>query len=148
MTPADWNALAERCEQAKGPDRSIGRDIALAVGWQRFTPSQVRRKHPAWITPGDYLGRNSDGSPVIEQMHGTDLHRDAPPFESCLTAIKALIELELPGWAWTVNSNGYAALYKPTEFLDPPAPPTVETSGQTPARGLCAALCRAKGAGV
>lgn len=105
MTRDEWNALAERCENATGPDRALDRLIALACGWQRFTPSQVRRGTPGWIAPEDYIGRRSDGSPILDSLHGTTINRNPPAFTASLDAITALIEREFPGCGLSVKSR-------------------------------------------
>lgn len=89
--------LAERCARANPNDRSgLNHDVARAAGWQRITPSQMGRgKHGGWIAPDDYLGRYSNGSPILDGLHGTDILREPLNF---LASLDAAMQLVPEGW--------------------------------------------------
>jgi hypothetical protein len=77
-TKAEWLALAERCEKAKGPDQSIDVWIENYCGIAEF------------IQP--HTWRASIDSPERGRIR---------PLTASLDAITALIERELPGWYCT-----------------------------------------------
>ena len=124
-----WVELAERCEQATGPDRDIERCMCFLI-------------------PEGFQTLPNAG------------------FTSSLDAITALIERELPGWAWKVGTCsvsddawltpdfncpmhgdrlkrelGYDRM-KPGDLLDVGIDIELRPSGRT-ALALCAAFCRA-----
>lgn len=87
---ADLLKLAERCERAEGPEKALDREIALAIGWVRLTPSEARRKNPAWFHPDDCR----DGKPVYDSLHGTDVWRDPLAYTASLDAAMTLLDGE------------------------------------------------------
>jgi hypothetical protein len=114
---ARWLALASRCEKATGPDDDI--DLALAGD---LYPHYVNYDPETWL---------------IRNGGWTD----------SLDAITALIERELPGWAYVLDTRNvatwlapYARLFRPGEIASG-NPPSGKAA--TPALSLCAAFCRA-----
>ncbi len=90
-THTELLALAERVEAATGADRTGLRNaVALAIGWHRVEPRFTKSKNGAWIKPSDFLGVRSDGSPVLDSLHGTDMHRDPPNYLESLDAAVSL----------------------------------------------------------
>lgn len=87
--------LAESCEQADGADRGINRQVALAVGWHRYTPSELGRSNPGWIAPEDFAGETvgKDGRkrPVLDSLHGTDIWREPRDYLGSLDAAMQLV---------------------------------------------------------
>lgn len=85
MTPmVDLIDLADRIETMRKPDtialRALNREVALAVGWHRYSPSEMRSKRAGWIAPEDFCGEHTtrDGKryPILDSLHGTDIHRE------------------------------------------------------------------------
>jgi len=66
--------LAARVEAApvNRKDRTLNREVALAVGWARLTPSESRKSYPTWYHPSDVR----DGHPVFDSLHGTEVWRE------------------------------------------------------------------------
>ena len=90
-------ALEKRVSEATGRDMALARQIQCTIGgWHRYTPTQLRRKNPGFISPDDYIGEMSDGSPVLDGLHGTDIHCDVPDCLLSLDAAVALVERVLP----------------------------------------------------
>ena len=90
-TRATLLALAERVEAARVSDRTgLRNEVALATGWHRVEPRFTKSKHGAWIKPCDFIGVHSDGSPKLDSLHGTDMHREPPNFLESLDAAMSL----------------------------------------------------------
>jgi len=85
-TKAELQALLERVKAATGPDREIDRLIGETLSAE-YQPRNVYRR-------GHYIGNR----PVLLRVA-----RDYPRYTASLDAITALIERELPGWAWFVQ---------------------------------------------
>ena len=144
-----WVELAERCEQATGPDREIDFKIGFATGWRRD------------IHDGNDMIIDWEGN-MFPDHYGSML----PSVTESLDAITALIERELPGWAWKVGTCsvsddawltpdfncpmhgdrlkrelGYDRM-KPGDLLDVGIDIELRPSGRA-ALALCAAFCRA-----
>lgn len=96
-------ALITALENAKGPDRALDGHIAKQFGWHRVEPRFTRNRKGGWIAPQDFIGLSSDGSPILDSLHGTDIHRDPPPLTRSLDAAVALAERVLPD----ANCHGY-----------------------------------------
>lgn len=122
MTRDEWNALAERCEQAEGPDdygtiALTTRDIMSGVGYcERL---YQYRKDGAWF---------ADGNRIMVS----------------LDAITTLIEREFPGCGLSVKSRlstvkTVARLFLRTGMVS-------SDDAATPSLALCAAFCRAMAA--
>ena len=84
--------LIERLEKAGEGSRELDGMLARHFGWHRVEPRFVRNKAGGWIAPEDFLGVNSDGSPRLDSLRGTDIHRDPPRLSQSLDAALALAE--------------------------------------------------------
>jgi hypothetical protein len=63
----------------------------------------MRGKGGGWIAPEDFMGVNSDGSPRLDGLHATDIHRDPPRVSKSLDAVLAVAERVLPEHDWSVG---------------------------------------------
>ena len=101
MTPAELLLLAERVEAASGPDRALNREVALAVGWHRYSPSEIGKSNPGWIAPedfiGEYVSRDGRRSPRLDSMHGTDVWREPRDYLASLDAAMELVSEGVEG---------------------------------------------------
>ena len=115
-----WVELAERCEQATGPDRKIDWAIVEAIGKADFYRTYATK-------------------PL--------LHKGlVPTYTTSLDAITALIERELPGWRvrWHTDGDGvHEAFLEDKGDFDAIDARHTETFAASPALALCAAFCRA-----
>lgn len=68
----------------------LSREIAKAAGWHRVEPRHCTLRNGAWIEPGEWLGRMSDGKPILDSLHGTTMHREPPNFTGSLDAAVTL----------------------------------------------------------
>ena len=113
-------ALIKRLEEASEGSRELNNLIAPVAGWHRVEPRHAGNKHGAWIAPEDWLGRDSDGKPRLDSLHGTTMHREAPDFTRSLDAAMSLVRSALPGW-WmrklAEHSDGWycTLLYAPDQ---------------------------------
>ena len=143
MNRSDLLALADRVEAADGPERELDRAVARFVGWHRVEPRFTRNKHGAWIAPGDFLGTYSGGSPILDSLHGTDMHREVPPFTASLDAAMTLVP---EGWDWAAGSAqdgcGGHAFMRRVGHLGRPI--DVDVDAAAPALALTAACLRAR----
>ena len=132
-------ALAERVEAARVSDRTgLRNEVALATGWHRVEPRFTKSKHGAWIKPCDFIGVHSDGSPKLDSLHGTDMHREPPNFLESLDAAMSLVP---SGYEWSVNWCGNSVANVSEIGVDYP----VHCGGAaTPALALTAACLRAR----
>lgn len=96
--------LSARLDAATGPNKSIDRRLARLAGYHRIEPRHIRSKHGGWIAPEDWAGTMSDGSPILDGLHGTTIYRDVPAYTARLDAAIDLVESVLPGWSWRVAS--------------------------------------------
>jgi len=133
---AEWLALAERCEKATGPDRSIDCWIENYCGIARF----------------DAAYRGDPGMRV-----------NIRPLTASIDAITALIEWELPGWMWRVQTCGVSSeAWVAPDLNNPLCSPEIRAdearwhdyaernevelrpgSNKSAIIALCAAFCRA-----
>lgn len=130
--------LLRRVESATGADREIGREILLALGWQRTLVGHFHGPLYYWSPPGS--ARSS--------LSGKD--DDLPDITTSLDAALALVERVLPGWLWEVTTitTGVGGIRYPTALVMSPdhAPgEEIQTFGEarTPALALLAALLKA-----
>lgn len=130
--------LADRCEAATGPQKALDREIALLVGWCRQSPSEAKRKHPAWFHPDDCR----DGKPIFDSLHGTDVWRDPSAFTASIDAAMTLVP---KGWETAIYCGGELAnVQMETERLrQQPCFIPIDGTAATPALALCAAALRA-----
>jgi hypothetical protein len=89
MTRAQIAALVARIEAGE-TGRELDRAVARAVGWHRVEPRHTRVKNGGWIAPEDFRGVMSSGAPILDSLHGTDIHRDVPSFTTSIDAQAAL----------------------------------------------------------
>lgn len=102
--PAHYSALLTRLQQATAPSRELDRLIMCGIGgWHRITPSQARNKHGAFIAPEDWIGRHGDGSPILDGLHGTTMHREVPNVTGSLDACKSLLKRLSPGCGYQLT---------------------------------------------
>lgn len=138
-------ALAERCEK-EGPSQELDRLIAPMIGWHRVKPRYTRGRHGAWISPQDFGGTNSDGSPILDSLHGTEMWRDPPRFTSSVDAALTLVPegagINL-GKYWISRGEAWSAIIHTDGVPDDPARAFEAEDAQTPALALCAAALRA-----
>jgi len=138
-------SLLKRVEEADGPDKALAREIQCKIGgWHRVTPSQRGGKHGAYIAPQDWIGRYSNGSPILDSLHGTEMHRDVPDITSSIEAGIALLKYVLPGALWSV---GFMEMGPFSQVIRPmPCGGYIngmETAkAATPPLALCAAILR------
>lgn len=140
-------ALAERVEAAAWPQptRELNREVALAVGWFRRTPSESGKKYPTWIHPDDC--RN--GQPVFDSLHGTEIWREPSNY---LGSLDAALTLVPEGHVWLVanvglNDEGKGPLSGKCSAISAPPADTEHIEpceAATPALALCAAALRAR----
>lgn len=114
--------LVARLEAAEAGSRELDAEIATEVlGWKWIEASHV------WELPA--------GS----SWSASRSRWGVPAYTSSLDAITALIGEKLPGWSWSVGSDGQAAVSSPPKghYV------AFGTVANTPALALCAALLRA-----
>ena len=87
-------ALAGRCEAATGANNALNREVALACGWHRYSPSEIHKSNPGWIAPEDFIGEHvrKDGrrSPILDSLHGTSIWREPRNYLASLDAAMTL----------------------------------------------------------
>lgn len=83
--------LISRLQNAEEGSRELDAMLTSVLGWHRVTPSQARMKRGGWISPEDWLGEMSNGSPILDQMHGTTIHRDPPPWTTSVDSALTLV---------------------------------------------------------
>ena len=141
-------SLIERLEAAEVGSRELDCLLAREFGWHRVEPRFARNKHGAWIAPEDFMGVQSDGSPRLDSLHGTTMHRDPYRFTTSLDAALALAERVLPGWHWELDNVGgspYAAnLTNPVGRFLICGDTEVYSTAPTTALALCIAILKAK----
>jgi hypothetical protein len=143
--------LIEQIEAAAEPSKALDRKIALAVGWVRQSPTEARRKHPAWFHPDDC--RN--GRVVMDSLHGTDVWRDPLAYT---TSVDAALTLLPDGWCiaslewWPMTSIKAGITLREVKKFEEGFVSTgydescgaARSRAQNPALALCAAALRAK----
>lgn len=150
--------LAERCEAAAGELRALNREIALAVGWHRYSPSEIGKSNPGWIAPEDFIGEyeSKDGRrrPMLDSLHGTDIWREPRNYSGSLDAAAMLVPEGmgwLSGWGQTVPDEpmGGAIITPHARFAGHHVNNDAIATGEaaTPALALCAAALRARATG-
>jgi hypothetical protein len=122
-------ALAERCEQAAGPDRELDAEIALAIG---YTREKKGRQRIAWW-------RNPKG-----QQLGYDGWHNFPP--SFTASLDAAVTLVPEGWGYELRQGNSGARRALCRMWDGRGIWTRGTVAATPALALCAAALLAPAA--
>lgn len=139
--------ILERLEKAEGPSAALARQIQCTLGgWHRVEPRHCRGKHGAYISPDEWIGRDSDGAPILDSLHGTTMHRDVPDCTASLDAAVALVERVLPDWtAWELASRQAKKHFRAelSKLLDDGSEQYVSARHNTPALALCTALVKA-----
>lgn len=136
--------LAKELEVGCGHSKALDRKIARLAGWHRVEPRLAKTRHGAWISPDDFLGVYSTGEPILDSLHGTEMHREVPPYTASLDAVCMLISRLSPGAEWELT-NLYGVSRAGVGLNSPsPAYGSCE-AGDEPsrsARALAAALLR------
>lgn len=140
--------LADACERAKGADKALNREIALAAGWHRYTPSELSRSNPGWIAPEDFAGETvgKDGRkrPILDSLHGTDIWREPRDFTGSLDAAMTLVPGGLhPGVSqniWHLHWHAWMG----RQGRDGSPDDVANANAATPALAICAAALRAR----
>jgi hypothetical protein len=125
MTTDAMFKLAERCEQAMGPDHQLDADIAATQGWSNFS---LKDRRGALGRPPVRTGKTL----MLEWVR-----RYTASLDAAMTLVPE-------GWYWQVGqgNHAWAAAY------ENPIPPStrVDSIAATPALALCAAALRARSA--
>lgn len=78
---------------------SAARQVQCLIGgWHRYTPSQVRSRHPGFVSPDEWICDESDGGPRLDSLHGTTIHRDVPDVIGSTDAAMVLFDRVCPKW--------------------------------------------------
>lgn len=133
----DVGTLIARLREATGASKEFDRAIAKQYGWHRVEPRHSRQRSGAWIAPEDFIGVMSDGSPILDSLHGTTMHRDVPDYtasiDAALTLVPDNVWLEIKTAGVTPGPN--ERLYPVVEYGANDADHTVQ------ARTIPLALC-------
>jgi hypothetical protein len=74
-------------------------------GWHRVEPRFHRSRNGVpkcgWISPEEWRGENSDGSPILDSLYGTSINRDAPGFTRSIDAALSGIPKD-----WLIDAVG------------------------------------------
>lgn len=139
--------MIEKLERADGPDRGLDRAIAKMIGWHRVEPRFTRSKHGAWISPDDWIGENSNGSPILDGLRRTTMYREVPSYTASIDTAMTLVP---EGLMWSVQTDfglpGRARLWG-SVLPSQAAARSWNTDGATPAIALCIAALRARSQG-
>lgn len=138
----DLSQLAERVEAATGDIRAINREVALAVGWHRYSPSEIGKKNPGWIAPedfiGEYVGKDGRRTPKLDSLHGTEIWREPRNYIGSADAAMTLIPAHCTGWSVNIEGrNAQALLFKDGDWV------IGSSDACSPAAALVAASLRA-----
>lgn len=87
----ETETLLAQLEQAPGPSKALNRAVAMLAGWHRVEPRHTRNKYGGWIAPENWIGRMSDGSPILDGLHGTTIHREPPDFTGSIDCALSLV---------------------------------------------------------
>jgi hypothetical protein len=143
--PATLLAIAERCEQAAGPDRELDAEI------EAYLTSRVT--HPR--APGYTLEKQDAEwklARLAESGFISSARRPAPPYTASLDAAVTLVPVELPRnlrpgkWWWMLET--WPDECRASVHYENGDPAILEESAKaaTPALALCAAALRARAA--
>ncbi len=138
--------LIARVEAATRPDREADRQLARMIGWHRVEPRFTRNRKGGWIKPEDFICLESDGSPRLDSIHGTDIWPDVPCFTASLDAALGLAERVLPGALYELKALPHRLGHGASLWSDDPAAERMlaRADAPTPALALCLAILRAK----
>jgi hypothetical protein len=127
--PATLLALADRCEQATGPDWLFNAEIAFTQGYNLVQLYPERRQW--WRRP--------DGRRVSYSAHGDN----PPPYTASLDAAVTLVP---DGWGYEMRRGYSGARRALCRMWDGSGIWIDGTVAATPALALCAAALRARAA--
>jgi hypothetical protein len=116
--PATLLALAERCEQAAGPDRELDAEISVVVG-----------RHET------HVERRSDGTTKLLPWRGDGTGSYNIDCRRYTASLDAAVTLVPEGCGWMAMNNASKVGVWPSH-------------GATPALALCAAALRARAAAI
>ncbi len=148
MTSAsEWNAIAEACEAASGPDREIDSRIAwnlyMALAGLARERDGVREVNWRWHKPGESKWRpynSSDDEPYTRSLDAITwmITREFPDPYFCIDRV---IRKDGRDWFAMVSGLGWSpkSLRMTTEVFNE----KLCAHARTPALALCAAFCRA-----
>lgn len=134
-----YSETLEKLETATGTDKSLNRAIMCGLGgWHRvLTPGRTGRKRVGYISPDDWIGAYSDGSPMLDSMNGTTIYNDVPDVTGCVTAAIELVKHVLPGSRWTIGSANTATVIPQGQHT------LYSAESTTPALAILTAVVRA-----
>jgi hypothetical protein len=93
------------------------------------------------------MGVDSAGWPVLDSLHGTDIHRDPPRYTTSLDAAVALVDYMLPNYWWLARSDeaegGFGNL-GPIGTSPNSGGPGYPSYAKTAPLALCLAVMRAR----
>lgn len=132
--PTTLLALADRCEQASGPDRELDVAIARALGWKPL----YRDDYSKWWPPAAVAD--------ARERKRSILHHPTQPLPMFTASLDAAVTLVPDGWAvelvqalsgspWHATLRGGSALV-----------PIIGATASKPALSLCAAALRERAA--
>ena len=124
-------ALADRCEQAAGPDRELDVAIARALGWKPL----YRDDYSKWWPPAAVAD--------ARERKRSILHHPTQPLPAFTANLDAAVTLVPEGWAWVVGSSVEGEL-KPAAQLKASDGGNVMAFAAIPALAICAAALRAR----
>jgi hypothetical protein len=124
--PATLLALADRCEQAAGPDRELDQDITKLLVPNNAT--HIYRSRRGW----SFF--------VYDSGKGIEWFENQP----YTVSLDAAVTLVPEGWRWWVNSSPFGRCWLVAN--DQIADKAQSEKCATPALALCAAALRAKAA--
>jgi hypothetical protein len=138
--PTTLLALAERCEQAAGPDRELDVAIARALGWKPL----YRDDYSQWWPPAAVAD--------ARERKRSILHHPTQPLPMFTASLDAAVTLVPEGYYWQA-ANGKRRHSEPQACADlfvAHGPTRGDMSftvdAATPALALCAAALRARAA--
>ena len=130
--PTTLLALAERCEQAAGPDRELDVAIARALDWKPL----YRDDYSKWWPPAAVEDSRARKRSI--------LHHPTQPLPKFTASLDAAVTLVPEGWKWWIDSSpfGRCWLVADDQIIDK----AQSEKCATPAVALCAAALRARAA--
>jgi hypothetical protein len=125
--PATFLALADRCEQAAGPDKELDVAIARALDWKPL----YRDDYSKWWPPAAVEDSRARKRSI--------LHHPTQPLPAFTASLDAAVTLVPEGWRWVVNDAGLAQVCKGSIVGASDI-----KAGAKPALALCSAALRAR----
>jgi hypothetical protein len=131
--------LLERVEGAKGPDRSIDREV-MRLSYVEDTRYIGCRCDPSCCPNSAHLD-HVWVDPTTDRWKTTA--RDGFEFTASLDAALALVERLLPGCGYTITNEHPVERQGPAAWVAIPGSPGGHATGATPALALLAAMLKA-----